>query len=131
MIANLNISGQGSGKKGAFTSRSEFEQKSYTVGMKAGQGQTRFSFAADKDRAMSEVDGANTTNKKKQDLSDQLRQISQKIDKEIIELRKQNNEAKAVQAPKTKRDHEVGRLSVTTRAKADSAIVVPTRKDDI
>jgi len=32
-----------------------------------------------------------TVNKKRQDLSDQLKQISIKIDKEIGELRKQNN----------------------------------------
>lgn len=43
-------------------------------------------------------------NKKRQELSDQLRQISQKIDKEIIELRKQNNMGATLTDSVRKRD---------------------------
>jgi hypothetical protein len=40
-------------------------------------------------------------NKKRQELSDQLKQISIKIDKEIHDLRKQNNTAATVTTPTT------------------------------
>lgn len=53
-------------------------------------------------------------NKKRQELSDQLRQISQKIDKEIIELRKQNNIGNNLTDSVRKRERESFGPNTTT-----------------
>ena len=78
---------------------------------------------------MSESDNGGINSKKK-DLSDQLRQISQKIDKEIVELRKQNLDGRQSQGPRTKREPDSGRMSMTTRPKADSTFVSSGRREE-
>jgi hypothetical protein len=85
------------------TSRSENEEKFTELSAtRPSVGQTVA--LADKSQEGQSQQEEGSINKKRQELSDQLRQISQKIDKEIIELRKQNNMGATLTDSVRKRD---------------------------
>ena len=60
-----------------------------------------------------------TKNKRREELSDQLKQISIKIDKESMELRKHNNVNSAISTDKRRDSYSSGIHTATGKAKAE------------